>query len=167
MVSGACVTSGRKMLFSSNLGLSFSMRGCSCGVALLLVWYLQWPLWRNCKTSHVTQDPVARGSSQVYCQPHLSDWRVDAMKTKWDLFPASLWNAAAKDCVEQFHEKLYVRFCRCLRPLFGTPFGPWTFIKLEFSDGSFEIGLVNPSAWSDGHCPHAARSHSFVYISTS
>ena len=26
---------------------------------------------------------------------------------------------------------------------------------------------VNPSAWSDGHCPHAARSHSFVYISTS
>ena len=24
-----------------------------------------------------------------------------------------------------------------------------------------------PSAWSDGHCPHAARSHSFVYISTS
>jgi hypothetical protein len=25
----------------------------------------------------------------------------------------------------------------------------------------------NPSAWSDGHCPHAARSHSFVYISTS
>jgi hypothetical protein len=27
--------------------------------------------------------------------------------------------------------------------------------------------LLNPSAWSDGHCPHAARSHSFVYISTS
>ena len=27
--------------------------------------------------------------------------------------------------------------------------------------------VVNPSAWSDGHCPHAARSHSFVYISTS
>ena len=27
--------------------------------------------------------------------------------------------------------------------------------------------LFNPSAWSDGHCPHAARSHSFVYISTS
>ena len=27
--------------------------------------------------------------------------------------------------------------------------------------------LINPSAWSDGHCPHAARSHSFVYISTS
>ena len=26
---------------------------------------------------------------------------------------------------------------------------------------------VNTSAWSDGHCPHAARSHSFVYISTS
>ena len=26
---------------------------------------------------------------------------------------------------------------------------------------------INPSAWSDGHCPHAARSHSFVYISTS
>jgi len=26
---------------------------------------------------------------------------------------------------------------------------------------------VNPSAWSDGHCPHATRSHSFVYISTS
>jgi len=26
---------------------------------------------------------------------------------------------------------------------------------------------LNPSAWSDGHCPHAARSHSFVYISTS
>jgi len=25
----------------------------------------------------------------------------------------------------------------------------------------------NPSAWSDGHCAHAARSHSFVYISTS
>jgi len=25
----------------------------------------------------------------------------------------------------------------------------------------------NPSAWSDGRCPHAARSHSFVYISTS
>ena len=25
----------------------------------------------------------------------------------------------------------------------------------------------NHSAWSDGHCPHAARSHSFVYISTS
>ena len=25
----------------------------------------------------------------------------------------------------------------------------------------------NPSAWSDGHCPHAARSHSFVFISTS
>ena len=25
----------------------------------------------------------------------------------------------------------------------------------------------NPSAWSDGNCPHAARSHSFVYISTS
>jgi len=24
---------------------------------------------------------------------------------------------------------------------------------------------INPSAWSDGHCPHAARS--FVYISTS
>jgi len=28
-------------------------------------------------------------------------------------------------------------------------------------------GALNPSAWSDGHCPHAARSHSFVYISTS
>ena len=27
--------------------------------------------------------------------------------------------------------------------------------------------FLNPSAWSDGHCPHAARSHSFVYISTS
>jgi len=27
--------------------------------------------------------------------------------------------------------------------------------------------LFNPSAWSDGHYPHAARSHSFVYISTS
>jgi len=27
--------------------------------------------------------------------------------------------------------------------------------------------VINPSAWSDGHCPHAARSHSFVYISTS
>ena len=27
--------------------------------------------------------------------------------------------------------------------------------------------LLNPSAWSDGHFPHAARSHSFVYISTS
>ena len=27
--------------------------------------------------------------------------------------------------------------------------------------------VFNPSAWSDGHCPHAARSHSFVYISTS
>ena len=27
--------------------------------------------------------------------------------------------------------------------------------------------IINPSAWSDGHCPHAARSHSFVYISTS
>ena len=27
--------------------------------------------------------------------------------------------------------------------------------------------VVNPSAWCDGHCPHAARSHSFVYISTS
>ena len=26
---------------------------------------------------------------------------------------------------------------------------------------------LNPSAWSDGHCPHAAHSHSFVYISTS
>jgi len=26
---------------------------------------------------------------------------------------------------------------------------------------------LNPSAWSDGHCPHAVRSHSFVYISTS
>ena len=26
---------------------------------------------------------------------------------------------------------------------------------------------INPSVWSDGHCPHAARSHSFVYISTS
>ena len=31
----------------------------------------------------------------------------------------------------------------------------------------WEFGLLNPSAWSDGHCPHAARSHSFVYISTS
>ena len=29
------------------------------------------------------------------------------------------------------------------------------------------ICTINPSAWSDGHCPHAARSHSFVYISTS
>ena len=30
-------------------------------------------------------------------------------------------------------------------------------------------GLLHfdPSAWSDGHCPLAARSHSFVYISTS
>jgi len=27
--------------------------------------------------------------------------------------------------------------------------------------------VFNPSAWNDGHCPHAARSHSFVYISTS
>ena len=27
--------------------------------------------------------------------------------------------------------------------------------------------LLNLSAWSDGHCPHAARSHSFVHISTS
>ena len=24
---------------------------------------------------------------------------------------------------------------------------------------------ITPSAWSDGHCPHAARSHSFVSIS--
>ena len=23
---------------------------------------------------------------------------------------------------------------------------------------------INPSAWSDRHCPYAARSHSFVYI---
>ena len=30
-----------------------------------------------------------------------------------------------------------------------------------------QILCLNPSAWSDGHCPHAARSHSFVYISTS
>jgi len=29
------------------------------------------------------------------------------------------------------------------------------------------LKFLNPSAWSDGHCPHAARSHSFVYISTS
>jgi hypothetical protein len=29
------------------------------------------------------------------------------------------------------------------------------------------VSDVNPSAWSDGHCPHAARSHSFVYVSTS
>jgi len=50
---------------------------------------------------------------------------------------------AAEDCVKQFHEKYFARFCRSLRVLFGTPFGPWTFIKLEFSDGSFEIGLVN------------------------
>jgi len=30
-----------------------------------------------------------------------------------------------------------------------------------------KFGTLNTSAWSDGHCPHAARSHSFVYISTS
>ena len=30
-----------------------------------------------------------------------------------------------------------------------------------------EQHTVKLSAWSDGHCPHAARSHSFVYISTS
>jgi hypothetical protein len=45
---------------------------------------------------------------------------------------------AAEDCVEHFHE-FYARFCRRLRALFG----PWTFIKLGFSDGSFELGLVN------------------------
>ena len=30
-----------------------------------------------------------------------------------------------------------------------------------------DTDFFNLSAWSDGHCPHAARSHSFVYISTS
>ena len=29
------------------------------------------------------------------------------------------------------------------------------------------VDAFNPSAWSDGHYTHAARSHSFVYISTS
>ena len=33
--------------------------------------------------------------------------------------------------------------------------------------GNVSVTYINPSAWSDGHCPHAARSHSFVYISTS
>jgi len=37
----------------------------------------------------------------------------------------------------------------------------------EILKGQNIIGFINPSAWSDGHCPHAARSHSFVYISTS
>jgi len=44
-------------LSSSNLGLSFSRRGCSCGVALRLVWNLQWPLRRSCKPFHVTPNP--------------------------------------------------------------------------------------------------------------
>ena len=40
---------------------------------------------------------------------------------------------------------------------------------IKTSVNNFEVtgSPVNPSAWSDGHCPHAARSHSFVYISTS
>ena len=44
--------------------------------------------------------------------------------------------------------------------------GWWYPIKIR-NQRSVGYGTVNPSAWNDGHCPLAARSHSFVYISTS
>ena len=44
--------------------------------------------------------------------------------------------------------------------------GCWDFVVL-LTVHLCIILVINPSAWSDGHCPHAARSHSFVYISTS
>jgi len=37
----------------------------------------------------------------------------------------------------------------------------------SIQDKNEKLRSINPSAWSDGHCPHAARSHSFVYISAS
>jgi len=37
----------------------------------------------------------------------------------------------------------------------------------SYIDSFCKTRYTNPSAWSDGHCPHAARSHSFFYISTS
>jgi hypothetical protein len=71
------------------------------------------------------------------------------MECSWEIVPAENW-------VEQFHEKFYARFCGRLRALFGTPFGLWTFIKLEFSDGSFEIGLVNFGAFVEYTSQHAS-----------
>ena len=45
--------------------------------------------------------------------------------------------------------------------------GPNVFLTTLFSNTFGLCSSLNPSAWSDGHCPHAACSHSFVYISTS
>ena len=113
-------------LSSSNLVLSFP-RKCSCGVVLLLVWNLQWALRRSCKPSYVTQDPSERICSSILSTESLR------LKRRWDegkvgSFPGFAvecsWEiVAAEDCVEVFCEKIYARFCRRLRVLFGKPRG--------------------------------------------
>jgi hypothetical protein len=71
------------------------------------------------------------------------------MECSWEI-------VAAEDCVEQIHEMFFARFCGRLIALLGTPFGPWTFIKLEFSDDSFATVLVNFGSFVEYTSQHAS-----------
>ena len=65
----------------------------------------------------------------------------------WMVEPFFLHSTKINYCYEWSCDYRHTAYCVC---------------KIELP-----IPIINPSAWSDGHCPHAARSHSFVYISTS
>ena len=59
--------------------------------------------------------------------------------------------------------RLLIQYIRSYRPYWR----PFLLPQSEDAPCPGDRDPLSPSAWSDGHCPHAARSHSFVYISTS
>ena len=105
-------------------------------------------------TTHIHLVSRLRMSGAIPPPPYTPSWRTQGH------YLSSTRNGKRTDAYTQLHE--IKDLANDISPFRNT-------LKRFLLENSFYNSneYFNPSAWSDGHCPHAARSHSFVYISTS